>query len=388
MIFIKIILLFFIAFDPQVPFLPNGVGFSFLSLCFLLIGGVMKLKHPDTNQVLLLSKPYFLLFFFCAVFITLRLILNGGVNFVFYLSFFRAFVTFSSIVLWIIVFNEDFKKNNFIYYIAIIYVFNAVINFLAGTFPNVLGFLEVFRGVSISNELGGNPYRNSYIAGAGYYSIGTAYGLIALLISFYIVRGEIKGYAYPLILGIVSISGFIAARTSFFAVAPALLYLIQARPIYSVYFTVIFFFLLNLVIMLPLLNPYLDWMMLFFDLENNSSASHLLSKMYFWPGTDVFFYGKGIINDGSNAYTDGGYMQDIIFGGVFFLLLKLYFLGVFTFSYLRTYPLFTLFVTFSVLLFHFKGLFLYNNAQGMAAFYFIYFYLGRLKNSEGVKCRS
>lgn len=384
MIFIKIALLFLIAFDPQIPFLPNGVGFSLISLLILLPVALLKLSHEGSRQIINYSKPYLLLFFFCTLYITVRLIFNEGVNAEFYLALLKAFVIFIAVALWLIVFNKDYKNNNFIYFILCIYTLNAVINILAGTFSDFFSFLEMFRGAVISNELGKNPYRNSFLAGSGYYSIGTAYGLIALLIGFIIAKKNVGGYLSPIILGIVSISGFIAARTAFFAIGPALIYLIQARLKYLLYFSIIIFVMLNLIVMLPLLNPYVDWMLTFFDLQNNSSASYLIEQMYFWPGTQVFFYGEGVVNSGSYIYTDAGYMQDILFGGIIFLLLKLSFLGVFVFSYIRLYPLFTLLISFSVLLFHFKGLFLYNNAQGMAAFYFIYFYLSHLKHSNKI----
>lgn len=383
MILIKVLLLFFIAFDPQVPFLPNGVGFCFLSMLILLPKALLKLKNHESTQLILWGKPYFWLFFICAIYITLRLLFNGGINFEFYLSFFRGVVVFLSIILWLIVFNNDFKqKNNFIYFILFIYTVNAVINLLAGTFPDAFSFLESLRGATISEELGKNPYRNSFISGSGYYSIGTAYGLIALLISFFIVKTNVKVYIAPIILGIISLTGFVAARTSFFGVAAALLYLIQARPVYFVYFVGVGVVLINLMVALPLLSPYLNWMGSFFELQNSSSANYLIEHMYFWPETDVLFYGQGIVNDGSHVYTDGGYMNDVLFGGVLFLLLKLSFLGIFIISNFRFYPLFTFLVSFSVLAFHFKGVFLYNNAQGMAVFYFIYFYLANLKSNE------
>src|SRR5690606_3883527 len=99
----------------------------------------------------------------------------------------------------------------------------------------------------------------------------------------------------------------------------------------------------------------------------------LVEKMYFWPGDSAFFIGLGAVNDGTFVYTDAGYMQDVLFGGIFFLALKLSFLIFFLFFSFKRYPLFSTSVVFAILLFHFKGLFIYNNAQGMAAFYFIIF---------------
>ncbi len=116
----------------------------------------------------------------------------------------------------------------------------------------------------------------------------------------------------------------------------------------------------------------------FFQFSDDRSAEHLIQQMYFWPGGEIILFGLGVVNDGTFVYTDAGYMQDILFGGVLFLLLKLCFVIYFVYSFFFRYPLFVMLVAFSILAFHFKGLFLYNNAQGMAAFYFIFFYLWSL----------
>ena len=122
---------------------------------------------------------------------------------------------------------------------------------------------------------------------------------------------------------VISIAGFVSARTAFFAIAPALFYIFKSRLVYFSYASLAGIGLIYFLLDLPELEPYRFWMLSFFDLTNDASASHLIEKMYFWPGTDVFFYGKGFVNNGLFTYTDGGYMQDILFGGIFFLLLKM-----------------------------------------------------------------
>ncbi|RRJ84494.1 hypothetical protein D0544_05145 [Aestuariirhabdus litorea] len=179
-------------------------------------------------------------------------------------------------------------------------------------------------------------------------------------------------------IAFTAISGFFAARTAFFAIAPALFYVFKSRIIYFIFFMLTGTALIYLLLDLPALRSYKNWMISFFLFSSDRSAEYLIQQMYFWPGEAVVIFGLGAVNDGTFVYTDAGYMQDILFGGVLFLLIKLCFVLYFVYLFLFKYPLYVMLVVFSILAFHFKGLFLYNNAQGMAAFYFIFFYLWSL----------
>ena len=377
--------LFLVAFDPQVPLLPNGVGFTFVVFVVLFIPVVLKIVNKKSLFYVYQSKPFLVLFLLCSFLIMLRVMVNQGEGVEFSLSLLKAFFVFVSIIFVFILFFEDGLGARFIKMLIFIYVLNALINFFAGTYPAVFEFLNIFKSKSVSANLGSNPYRSSFISGSGYYSIGTAYGLIVLLLAFYIVRNRAVALFIPLHLLIISIAGFVSARTSFFAIAPALFYIFKSRMLYLIYTSMVGVLMMYFLFDLPQFQPYRFWLLSFFELGNDSSGGYLIEQMYFWPGMNVFLFGKGFVNDGSFTYTDAGYMQDVIFGGVFFLLLKMAFLGVFVVSLFARYPLFTVIFSFAVLVFHFKGLFLYNNAQGMAAFYFSYYYLISTKRLNSLK---
>lgn len=91
------------------------------------------------------------------------------------------------------------------------------------------------------------------------------------------------------------------------------------------------------------------------------------------------------MNNGAYPYTDAGYMQDILFGGLPFLILKLSLLLVVFLAINKISLFFSFLFCISVLVFHFKGVFLYNNAQGMTVVYMVYFYFSALRayNVEG-----
>lgn len=376
---IEIILLFLVMFDPQIPYFPNGVGFSLL-VCFV-IGPVFILKNSKdcSGAVLRLSFPFFCCFLFALVFILIRLLGNGGHNFEFLLSWFKAFVVFFAIFLFVFVYyssrDSALVASRLVSSVLVVYTINALINFSAGSFPDHFGFLENFRSQVVSDSLGGNPYRNSFLSGSGYFSIGTAYGLVFMLISYHFVRARTKGLMSSGALVLIGLSGFVAARTSFFAVFLAVFYFCLARPIYLLFIGGLAVGLFSLMLLLPALQPYVVWMQSFFSEFNTSaSASYLLEEMYFWPGLEIFLVGQGVVNDGRFVYTDAGYMQDVLFGGMVFLLIKLSFVVIAFFAIRKRSLIFALLFSFVILLFHMKGLFVYNNAQGMAAFYIAYYY--------------
>lgn len=375
--FLRVLTLFLVVFDPQIPFLPNGVGFSLLVVFIIFPFFIFKIRSKKVSQVFRVYLPLLCLFFCLLILILLKVIFNFGQNYEFLFSWFKGFVLFCSVCLCLSVFYDVsyLGGKKLIHDLVVVFVFNAVVNFVAGTYQEYFNFLSVFRFSLISDSLGGNPYRSSFISGSGYFSIGTSYGLAVLLVAFHLVRYNVKGFLFPLSIVLMSVAGFVAARTSFFAIFFSMVYMSLRRPVYLFFVSLLGLGLISLFLLLPTLQPYVLWMQSFFsDFDRSSSASHLLGEMYFWPGFDIFLMGRGVVNDGVFVYTDAGYMQDLLFGGLLFLILKILFV-VFLFCEIKKVSLFfsILFCT-SVLLFHMKGLFVYNNSHGMAVFYLTYFY--------------
>jgi hypothetical protein len=376
-------LLFLSIFDPQIPLAPNGVGVSFLIVLISIIPIIFY--HDSLDLVRFFKKIYPFLFLFALSFsfICFRIIFNSGDNFEFLLSNLKAVFVFLSFFSIYLIYFRNCKADDFFSIIVSLYVINGIINYVAGTFPDYFGFLSWFRGDVTGISLGNNPYRNSFISGSGYYSIGVSYGLICLLFSFHISRSKNNGFFNYLALVFVAFTGFVAARTSFFGSGSAFIYMAKAGVFKLILFFCIAFSLILLLLQLPELQPYKVWMLSFFlDFEESGSARYLIERMYFWPGSSIFLFGSGYVNDGSFVYTDGGYMQDILFGGILFVLIKLSFLILFFYRFFKKFPFFVILVCGAIMAFHFKGLFLYNNAQGMSAFYLIYFYMLKVESES------
>ncbi|MBD3843606.1 MAG: hypothetical protein IE909_17355 [Campylobacterales bacterium] len=271
---------------------------------------------------------------------------------------------------------------------ALIFVFsvNSLINFAHGSGVPAFSFVEHFKADNINENLGPNPYRNSFLSSSGYFSAGTAYAIAFLFLSFYFVTFRLKGLSHKLLfysgLALMFISGVMAARTSFLGFIAGLALMAKRSPFSTL--SLLFVFVIVLMAIYNFFEEvelYLSWVLLFFtEFLDNSSAQHLIGEMYFWPGDNVFFIGSGFVNNGDFAYTDSGYMKDILFGGVFYLLSKLLILFYIIYRFIKVSPLLAFLIFIVVIVFNFKGQFLFNNSTGMAVLYSVFFALVSFHN--------
>ncbi|MFT4693832.1 MAG: hypothetical protein ACI8TE_000730 [Francisella sp.] len=374
-------LVFCILFDPQVPFLPNGVGFSFL-VVIILIPFVMSQKFRINNfYEFVYYKNYFIIFMILLLYIVFMICLHQS-DIAFLLSWCKAFVLFCAFYFVYSLFLKDSSPSYLFKILLCAFVFNALVNIVAGTFYNTFDFLNIFHGAGISDSLGKNYYRHSFITGSSYFSIGTAYGVFCILFMSHIVKNNKYSVPILLLFSLVCLSGFVAARTSGIAIILSVMYLFLSKPSKFLKLLVIGMICVFVLISLPNMSKYSNWMLSFFDLAHNGSANYVIHKMYFWPGLDIFIYGTGYSHPGAFIYSDGGYMNDILFGGIVFAIVKISFLLMFFRAFFKSNKFIITIICVSILLFNFKGLFMYNNAQGMAIFYFTSLYFLKLREDS------
>lgn len=370
----KYFLLFLIVFDPQIPYFIGGIGFTAIVFPVLVVAFIVKNKGRIPRlSTLNHSKPFAILHVLLLLFSLILLVATGG-DYWYLLGVAKAIILFCAIVSYLLFYKVTFD-DNFFTGLLFIYCLNAVINFSAGAFPEYFSWTEVFRAPVISDALGTNPYRNNFISGSGYFSIGTAYGLFCLLY-IYFSSDKKGGLLTSVGLILASIAGFVSARTSMFAIGAGIAYLIkkfQLRRtiILAIVGTLLVYFALD---ENGILGPYRLWLLSFFDLREDASAEHLLGEMFFWPGDEIFFFGSGYVNDGLFAYTDSGFMRDILFGGFFYMLLKFLFPLYFVVKFFKNEPIFSLLFFGVAVAYQMKGAFFVSNAQGMAIFYLMYFF--------------
>lgn len=301
---------------------------------------------------------------------------GDGVDYLF--SWFKAFFVLTSSCFLSIIWMSKKSAINLLKTLILCYLINAIINLIAGSFPDYFLFLEYFKGVRITDNVSSNPYRNSFISGSGYYSIGTAYGLFILFFAYYLSTNKSQlGFLYLIVL---AISATLAARTSMISITLAILLIVSRNPkniLYVLIYTTFAAIIFNL-----FLPEYVTWTLRFFTISNDPSGEVLLNQMHFWPGENIFLIGNGAINDGQFTYTDSGFMKDILYGGIVFAITKFIFAFYFFVKLYKKYFLLSFFTLISLIGFQMKGAFLYSNAQGMAAFYFIYILLSLNKERK------
>lgn len=383
----KNFLLFLIIFDPQIPYFIDGVGFTAIIFPGLIAAFLIK-NNGNIPKVSVFkhARPFVVLHFFLLLFSAI-LLLAFGDNFEYLLGVAKAIVVYCAIVSYILFYNPSFDKK---FFVGLLYSYcvNAVINFSAGTFTEYFSWMEVFRSHAISDALGANPYRNNFISGSGYFSIGTAYGLF-FLFYIYFSGSRKTGLLSSVSLFLVGVAGFVGARTSMFAIGAGTAYLLRKFQVRKIIILTIVGILLVYFAFNEngILAPYKMWLLSFFRGKEDASAEYLLNEMFFWPGTNIFFLGSGVVNDGTFTYTDSGFMQDIVFGGVFYAFLKFAFPLYFVIRFFKREPVFMLLFLGVAVAFQIKGAFFVSNAQGMAIFYLMYFFFCDKFASKSAKHR-
>lgn len=334
----------------------------------------IKFGGDSLNYIFLKHAKQLMLVHFLILFYSLLVLIFVGDNFLYLLAGIKASIVFLAIIFYLDFYKEKFDER-FMGWLLLLYCLNALINFGAGTFPEYFAWAEVFRSPVISNSLGINPYRNNFISGSGYFSIGTAYGLFFLFFIFSKKKFEI-GMFSSVCLMITILAGVLGARTSIFAIFAGLVYLLaksQLKQIISlvVIFTLFFYFAFDDD---GILGPYQEWLLSFFSGKEDASADSLLNEMFYWPGEKIFLMGSGFVNNGRFEYTDSGFMQDILFGGILYMILKFLFPIYFVVKFFKVEPIFVLLFLGVAIAYQLKGAFFVNNAQGMVIFYIMYFY--------------
>lgn len=370
----RYMLLFLIIFDPQIPYFINGIGFTAIIFPWLAAAYLIRNNGRIAKASVLGHAKFFAVLHLVVLFYSLVVIFVAGANYEYLLSVAKSIIVFCAVVSYLLYYRPQFDEK-FFSRVLFLYCLNAAINFLGGTFPEYFWWTEVFRGRVLSDSIGLNPYRNNFISGSGYYAIGTAYGLFCLL---YIYFGSAKKNNFLESVGLIfaAIAGFVGARTSMFAIGAGVAYMLKRFQVLKLLVltaigTLLLYFVLDEG---GILGPYKAWLLGFFKGREDVSANYVLNEMFFWPGGEIFFLGSGFADSAAFTYSDSGFMQDILFGGILFMLVKFAFPLYFAARFFRKDPVFVMLFLGVAITYQMKGAFFTNNAQGMAIFYIMYFF--------------
>ncbi len=374
---------FCLVFDVRIPGTPSGIGFSFY---FLFVGVFFVLGF---RAVYLRFKSVCRYFYCFAVlnyailcFLLFRVIFNAE-GWSVLLACLKAITLFLSLIFYIAITKAS--KDTIYKRLYFSFLINAIVCLVAGTNPDLLEIVRYFQNEQLTD---GSliPFRNAFLSSSGYFSVGTAYGLAFLILSFKFNDFFKSSYiVYLFGMFVIALASILAARTSFVSIAIGFLIIAYNGKDKLYYIPILFvvfaFFFLNF----DDLNIYSDWIFeLIYNDGSVNSLDGLVHNMYFLPSAQTLLFGDGFHSSVDGLFyggTDAGYMRNILLGGLVYVFL-IFLFPICWFVKLRQVSFFFAVASVVVMsLFHFKGSFYFNNAQGMAVFYFSYYILAlRSKN--------
>lgn len=354
--------LFLLLFDLDMPFL-RGVGSSIYSLminilCMIIFSYQLKSKVRDILQEFLwVSLLIFILVYYAAI----RILFDGGSD----LSYLGTSIKALVILLATLTFLMSFDSNQLAEKLFNVFFINACIALFVGSHQEYQIFVDIFKPNGGMELIGSIPYRNAFLAGAGYFGIGAPYGLAsAFFIVYFLSEKSFSLISLAKVL-IILIAAIFAARTVFICIALIGVYLILDRKIklflLSTTVVIAIFMLLNV----DIFSNYHSWLFEMFNkgISNTASGNALLNDHQLILDNPItLLFGDGKYSTDTGGYygaTDIGFWRHLYFGGVFFMFavisipLLLYFKNRSKIFILLLYPI--------SLLLHFKGVFIYNN---------------------------
>lgn len=355
--------LFLLVFDlaiPPVKFIGSAPFSLLISLAYLSFN---KLNVDITSQVKKFSIPFFLVYFLIVFFAMLRISFSGELNYL--LSIMKSLVVFSATLFYLVAFGFKHISDKLIN----IFFINGVVCLVAGTIPEVLDIVYMFK--SNVRELEFIPYRNAFLAGSGFFGLASAYAIIILLCARKIVKDGLS-LEFAIKFMVILIAGILAGRTAFVGIMVSFVYIMSQSVKYSLLSSLLVAILVGIVFSVDSLSVYSDWMFEFISFDGDSvslsrtSSTDHLGEMYFMPANDItWLWGDGRYVDGDSYYmnTDAGYMRNLFFGGLPFAMLVVFYACLFAIKSKSAF--FVLFILPLVFALHYKGAFILNNPAGV-----------------------
>lgn len=225
-IFFSLFVLFFLVFELQIPGLPNGVGSSALVLVLLVCAYILIPEKFNFSDSVFILKPIGLIHALIFIYVLIRMLIDGVQDFSFILAVLKAIVLFLAVIMCV-----SFRINFDLFNGLInIFFFNALVCFVAGSIPDILTVVKIFQSAPITTEASFIPYRNSFLSGSGYFTIGSAYGLAFLVYCYNFYRNESDNGVFLLKGFMIAAAGVFAARTAFVGVFFGLILILLKSP--------------------------------------------------------------------------------------------------------------------------------------------------------------
>lgn len=354
--YISLFLLIFDLAIPPVKFIGSAPFSLLTSLVALLLGNrELNLKAQVKN----FTAPFFIFYFFIMCFAVFRIAFSGELDYL--LSISKSLVIFTAATFYLLAFGCERINDKLVN----IFFINGVICLVAGSVPAILDVVYLFKsGVP---EPGFIPYRNAFLAGSGYFGMASAYALIVLLCAHKLVNDGLTVNFFIKFM-VILIAGVLAGRTAFVGIAISFIYIMSQSVKYTGLGVLLVALLVAIILSVDALSVYAGWMFEFVSFDgdkvalSNTSSTDVLKQMYFMPPNDsTWLWGDGRYVDGEGYYmhTDAGYMRNLFFGGLPFVIAVVAYACLFAFKSKSVF--FTLFILPLIFALHYKGGFILNN---------------------------
>lgn len=377
--FLPFITLFWLVFDLK---LIGSLGSAFLTLIICLFIFLLKpMKYYGDLKDLLNFFSYFIvLYIILLIYVFTRVIFDGASDISYLLTMLKTTLILLSTLLYIVVFYRSDIKNNFIN----IFFLNACICLFFGTFSDYKFYLLPFQygGEAASEFLGSNPFRNAFLSGSGYFGISSLYGLaFAFCLKIVIDANQKNKFDYFKLL-IIAIAGLFAGRIALICYLIAILYFVLIKAnlrilLFSLISFSVFVLVINTVPAFEGVKTWFDEMFFNKSIQKSESFSQFKDTFSIPDSQFTLFLGDAKYGDSISYYggSDSGFIRNIYFGGLVYLLLLL---ATFFSIIYRVKNIFYIYVFIFISLFlHFKGVFIFNNPGFFGVFLIFSIYLFR-----------
>ena len=377
---LRYVILFLLIFDLAMPPVQRIGSAPFALLFCILIICFSRTAINRAAHVISVNFEVFIVYVAIIIYVLIRVAVAEAEEPSFIFSMLKSMLILCASIAYLIAFGEEDLESD----ILNVFFINAIIALTVGRFNEYQYLVDFFKLPAARELIGYITYRNSFLAGSGYFGIGSIYGLVG---AFYIVRisqGKFAGAVTWVKLLVIMLAGIFAARTAFFCYLIATSYLVFVRA--------------NVKVLLALFVPFMfvpfllqteafeyaaDWVMeianVFTSRGNQSSVEALVDDHVVFP-SDILglVFGDGKFVEPNGSYymsTDIGYLRHLFFGGG--ILVVLSFMALAALAVKNKNATFISVLIPVTLLLHFKGLFLLNNPGGMPALILISYILYR-----------
>ncbi len=357
---IPIFILFLLIFDLSIP--PfRTLGSAWIALVIILF----LLMYNRINIKTYIYRYRYLLYLYFVTFgyVVFIILINGSEEPSYILSFLKS----SVVMLGSILFIANYSERDVSKLVLITFIINSFICLIVGSNESLMPYILYFKhsGNAMADYI---VYRVSSLSGSGYFGISAPYSLMIVFFGFYIAKMEKLNFLWGLCFLSLCLAGVLSGRTAFIGIVFSILIIGIFKFRRSIPILLFLFFTLMFVYNSEYFLVYRDWIFRFF-IEISSSggqgttALSFLDDMSFIPSTKTIILGDGHYVTAEGRYyggTDLGYMRFILFGGIPFTLLSLFFM--FILSRISRDIRYFIVICPIVFILHLKGVVIFNNA--------------------------